>query len=141
MTESRTCRAYSISASDIAREKERVAGNVEEMDIARVMVLGELELRELDSRDVQLKILAVSAEHNIAHAALADTIDIADARGGRIYPGNSAVAEVMRTGPEVTRFKVGDVVLTHAARVWPRSLGACSTTPSCTDGVPPVASG
>ena len=41
-------------------------------------------------RDVQLKILAASAEHNIDHAALADTVNIAEARGGKIYPGNSA---------------------------------------------------
>ena len=40
-------------------------------------------------------------------------MNIAKARGGKIYPGNSAVAEVTETGAEVSRFKAGDIVLTH----------------------------
>ena len=43
----------------------------------------------------------------------ADTDSIAAARGGKIYPGNSAVGEVLAVGAEVKRFKPGDIVLTH----------------------------
>jgi NADPH:quinone reductase-like Zn-dependent oxidoreductase len=78
-----------------------------------VIRLDELELRPLGPRDVRLRILAVSAEHNVDHAALADTMNIAEARGGKIYPGNSAVAEVTAVGSEVKRFRAGDVVVTH----------------------------
>jgi NADPH:quinone reductase-like Zn-dependent oxidoreductase len=63
--------------------------------------------------DVHLRILVVSAEHNVDHAALADTVNIAELRGGKIYPGNSAVGEVIGVGADVQKFKVGDIVLTH----------------------------
>ena len=62
---------------------------------------------------MKLRILAVSAEHNVDHAALADTMNIAEVRGGKIFPGNSAVGEVIAIGPAVKKFKVGDIVLTH----------------------------
>ena len=62
---------------------------------------------------MHLRILAVSGEHNVDHAVLADTDGIAAARGGKIYPGNSAVGEVLAVGAEVKRFKPGDIVLTH----------------------------
>ncbi len=106
-------RAYSISAEDIARERERVAGDLEKFDVSNIIRLDELELPGLGSRDVLLRILAVSAEHNVDHAALADTVIIAEARGGKIFPGNSAVGEVLEVGPDVQRFKPGDVVVTH----------------------------
>ena len=61
-----------------------------------------VELPKMGPRDVHLRILAVSAEHNIDHAALADTVNIAELRGGKIYPGNSAVGEVTKVGAEVT---------------------------------------
>ena len=94
-------------------------------------------MREVGPGDVHLKILAVSGEHNVDHAALADTVNIAEARGGIIYPGNSAVGEVLSVGKDVTRFKAGDVVLTHCngepddygypKRIWaydqPESIG------------------
>ena len=106
-------RAYSISAEAIAAERERVRDDLSAFDIARVVKLDDLELRDIGQNDVHLKILAVSAEHNVDHAALADTVNIVEARGGKIYPGNSAVGEVLATGEGVTRFKPGDVVLTH----------------------------
>ncbi|MEN8184003.1 MAG: hypothetical protein ABFS46_15865 [Myxococcota bacterium] len=106
-------RAYSINADDIAKERERVGGEVEQVDVSRVIKLDTLELRPMGPRDVHLRILAASAEHNVDHAALADTVNIAESRGGKIYPGNSAVGEVLAAGEEVGGFKKGDVVLTH----------------------------
>ena len=106
-------RAFSISTDSIAAERARVAGDLEKFDISRVVKLDTLELRPLGPTDVHLRILAVSGEHNINHAALADTVNIADLRGGKIYPGNSAVGEVVAIGEQVTKFAVGDVVVTH----------------------------
>jgi crotonyl-CoA carboxylase/reductase len=106
-------RAYSISADDVAKERARTGGDYDKVDAANVFKLDELSLRDLGTRDVRLKILAASAEHNIDHAVLADTVNITEARGGKMYPGNSAVGEVIQVGSEVKRFKVGDVVITH----------------------------
>jgi NADPH:quinone reductase-like Zn-dependent oxidoreductase len=109
----RTVRAYCITTEAVAREKERVGGDTDEMDVSNVIELDKLELRDVGPNDVHVRILAVSGEHNVDHAALADTVNIAEARGGRIYPGNSAVGEVLDVGDAVTDFKAGDVVLTH----------------------------
>ncbi len=87
--------AFAITAEAIAEERKRVGDDLEKVDVSRIIALDEIELPELGSRDVHLRILAVSAEHNVDHAALADTRNIAEARGGKIYPGNSAVAEVV----------------------------------------------
>ncbi len=106
-------RAYSISATDIAAERARVGGDFEQFDVSRVVKLDELALRPVGPRDVHLRILAVSGEHNIDHAALADTVNIAELRGGKIFPGNSAVGEVVGVGTDVTSVEVGDVVVTH----------------------------
>jgi crotonyl-CoA carboxylase/reductase len=106
-------RAYSITAEAIAAERARVDDDLDRVDIASVIALDEIELPDLKQRDVKIRVLVVSAEHNIAHAALADTVNITDMRGGRIFPGNSAVGEVVEVGSDVTRFKVGDIVLTH----------------------------
>ena len=105
--------AYSISSESIATEHGRVNGDMDKFDIANVVKADDLELPAVGDRDVHLKILAVSAEHNLSHAALADTMNIAEARGGKIYPGNSAVGEVLSTGSSVTKFKPGDIVVTH----------------------------
>ena len=91
-------RAYSIKGEDVDAERVRVDQDLDQVDISRVVVLDELELRSLGPRDVRLKILAVSAEHNLAHAALADTVHISELRGGKIYPGNSALGEVVEVG-------------------------------------------
>ena len=106
-------RAYAITAEAIATERTRVDDDLDRVDIASVIALDELALPDLQPRDVKLRILAVSAEHNIAHAALADTVNITDMRGGKIYPGNSALGEVSAVGSEVTKFKTGDIVVTH----------------------------
>jgi len=133
----RTVRAYCITAESVARERERVGGDVDQMDVSHVIELDKLELPELGANDVHLRILAVSAEHNVDHAALADTVNIAELRGGRIYPGNSAVGEVLEAGPAVQGFAPGDVVVTHCngdpdqfgfpLRIWaydqPESIG------------------
>ena len=65
-------RAYSISVEDVNAERERVNQDESQMDISRVVKMDELELSDVGRQDVRLKILAVSGEHNIAHAALAD---------------------------------------------------------------------
>jgi crotonyl-CoA carboxylase/reductase len=106
-------KAYAITAEAIAAESARVGGDLEKFDVSRVIALDSLELRDMGPRDVHLRILAVSAEHNVDHAALADTMNIAEFRGGKIYPGNSAVGEVLAVGRDVTRFKPGDIVITH----------------------------
>jgi NADPH:quinone reductase-like Zn-dependent oxidoreductase len=112
-TEAPMPRAFSISAESIAAERERVAGDPDRFDISRVLRLDEVELRSMGPDDVRLRILAVSCEHNINHAALADTVNIAEIRGGKIYPGNSALGEVVEVGERVSKFKCGDVVITH----------------------------
>jgi crotonyl-CoA carboxylase/reductase len=130
-------RAFSINAADIAAEQKRTGGDHDKFDFANVLKLDTLELRPMGARDVHLRILAVSAEHNVDHAILADTVNIAEARGGKIYPGNSAVGEVLAVGSEVTTVKPGDVVVTHCngepdiygfpLRIWaydqPESIG------------------
>ncbi|HEY8119958.1 MAG TPA: hypothetical protein VII78_01470 [Myxococcota bacterium] len=105
--------AYSISASAVAAEKARSGGDLARVDISRVLALDTLELRPIGPGDVHVRILAVSAEHNIDHAATADTGNPAETRGGKIYPGNSATVEVLAVGANVTRFKAGDVAITH----------------------------
>jgi len=129
--------AYAITAEAIQAERRRVNDDLNAFDAANVIKLDELELRRIGPRDVHLRILAVSVEHNIDHAVLADTVNIAQLRGGKIYPGNSAVGEVVEVGDQVTRFKAGDVVITHCngepdiygypARIWaydqPESIG------------------
>ncbi len=130
-------RAYSIAAADIVTEKERVKGDFSKFEFGNVIKLDQLELRKLGPGDVRLRILAASGEHNVDHAVLADTDSIAQARGGKIYPGNSAVGEVLEVGGAVTRFKPGDIALTHCngqpdaygfpLRIWaydqPESIG------------------
>ncbi len=106
-------RSYSIHVDDIATERDRVGGDLSEVDVSRVIQLDDLELRDVGPTDVRFKVLAVSAEHNISHAALADTIYVAEARGGKIFPGNSALGEVIEIGERVEKFSVGDIVITH----------------------------
>lgn len=128
-------RQYFITAEAIAKEKER-AGTA--FDVSRILQLDpEFRLREMGPKDVELKIRYFSLEHNVDHALSADTINIAETRGGRIYPGNSAVGEVVAVGAQVTRFKPGDIVITHCngepdangypLRIWaydqPESIG------------------
>ncbi len=105
--------AFAITAEAIAEERKRVGDDLSKFDLARVIRLDELELPKVGPRDVHLKILAVAVEHNVDHAAIADTTNIAEARGGKIYPGNSAVGEVLSVGSDVENVAPGDVVLTH----------------------------
>lgn len=130
-------RAYAITAEAIAAERRRVDNDLRRFDASRVLQLDELRLRPMGPRDVHLRILTVSLEHNVDHAVLADTVNIAELRGGKIYPGNSAVGEVLAVGSEVTRFAPGDIVVTHCngepdiygypLRIWaydqPESIG------------------
>jgi len=105
--------AYFISAAAVAAEKARVGGDPAKVDVSRVLALDTLELRPAGPSDVHVRVLAVSAEHNIDHASTADTINIAEARGGKMVPGNSMTGEVLAVGANVTKFKPGDIVITH----------------------------
>lgn len=130
-------RAYAITTAAIAAERKRVNDDFDQFDGSRVIALDQLELRPVGPRDVRLRILAASLEHNVDHAVLADTVNIAELRGGKIYPGNSALGEVVEVGGQVTRFKPGDIVVTHCngepdiygypLRIWaydqPESIG------------------
>jgi len=132
-----TTRGYSISASDIAAEQRRVGDDTNAFDVGRILKMDTLTLPPLGPGDVRLRILAFSMEHNLDHAATADTINIAELRGGKMYPGNSAVGEVVEVGSGVKRFRVGDIALTHClgeedaygypSRIWaydkPDSIG------------------
>ena len=106
-------RAYSITADAIASERSRIAGDLSRFDASRVIEMDQSILDEMGSRGVHLRILAFSLEHNVSHAILADTVNITKLRGGKIYPGNSAVGEVLAVGERVTRFRPGDIVVTH----------------------------
>jgi NADPH:quinone reductase-like Zn-dependent oxidoreductase len=106
-------RSFAITAEAIAVETERVGGDLEKFDVGNVIRLDELELAEVGPNEVKLKILAVSAEHNVDHAATADTVNITELRGGKIFPGNSALGEVVEVGDRVTRFSPGDIAITH----------------------------
>ena len=118
-------RAFSISAADIAAESKRTGGDHDKFDFANVLKLDTVELRPVGPGDVHLKILAVSAEHNVDHAILADTINIAEARGGKIYPGNSALGEVLAVGA-----RSGSAAISQ--RLSPQSIGALITCHSPT---------
>lgn len=107
-------KAYSITSEAIAAERSRVGSDLSQFDPARVICLDEVTLRPMAPSDVHIRILAIAVEHNVDHAASADTINITEMRGGKIYPGNSAVAEVLAVGPDVRRFRPGDIVVTHA---------------------------
>ncbi len=128
-------RAYSIRVEDVQAERERVDQQLDQVDVSRVVKMDELELPEVGPRDVRLRILAVSAEHNVDHAALADTVNIAELRGGKIYPGNSAVGEVIEVGSEVQKFKSGQIVATHCNGLpdrfgYPKAIWAYDTPDS-----------
>jgi len=130
-------KAYAITTDAVAAETARAGGDTSKIDVSKVLTLDDLELRDLGPTDVKMRVLAVSAEHNISHAATADTVNIAEARGGKMYPGNSAVGEVLEVGSAVTKFSAGDVVVTHCngepdehgfpLRIWaydqPESIG------------------
>ncbi|MBM4267513.1 MAG: zinc-binding dehydrogenase [Deltaproteobacteria bacterium] len=106
-------RAYAITADAVAAERARVNDDLDQVDISRVVQLDSLELPKMGPNDVHLRILAASGEHNVDHAALADTVNIAQLRGGKMYPGNSALGEVVSVGENVTRLKPGDIAITH----------------------------
>ncbi|WAC73171.1 zinc-binding dehydrogenase [Roseateles sp. SL47] len=106
-------RAYSVSAEDIAHESERVRGDHDKFDLTRTIRLDRLTLPACGATQVRMRVLAVSAEHNVVHAAIGHPINISAARGGKLFVGNSAVGEVVETGSDVQRFRAGDIVLTH----------------------------
>ena len=106
--------AYSIRADAIAREKERVGGDLAKFDVANVIALDTLELRPVGPKDVHLRILAVSAEHNIDHASTADTVQHRRrAAAARSTRATRPPARCSRSARCVTKFQPGDIVITH----------------------------
>ena len=74
-------RAYAITAEAIQREKSRSGGEASKFDVSRILELCDLELPPLGPHDVKLWVIAVSAEHNVLHALLADMVDIVKQHG------------------------------------------------------------
>ena len=62
-------RSYSITTDSISEEQARVGADSSDFDISRVIRLETVEIPEVGPQQVRLKILAVSAEHNVDHAA------------------------------------------------------------------------
>lgn len=104
-------RSFAIESRAIHEELSRVDGDRTKFEFERVVKLEPISFPPEGAHDVRVRILAVSVEHNVVHAALADPIDIAAMRGGKMFPGNSFVGEVLEVGSEVTAFAPGDLVL------------------------------
>lgn len=105
-----------MTSDAIAAERSRVGGDPEKFDFARVLKIQDFALPGLGESGVRIRVLVASLEHNVLHAALADTVDIAMRRGGSMVPGNCFVGEVVETGATVTRFRPGDVVVAGVPR-------------------------
>jgi NADPH:quinone reductase-like Zn-dependent oxidoreductase len=112
-TEMRTTSCYAVTSDAIDRERNRPGIQDGRIDLSRVIHLCDRPLSPVGPHDVELEILAVSAEHNVAHAALGDTDGIVEKQGGQMYPGNSAVGLVVDVGRDVEGFAPGDIVQTH----------------------------
>jgi NADPH:quinone reductase-like Zn-dependent oxidoreductase len=133
-------KAYEISVESIARERER-AGSHERMRATNALVRTTIQLRDLGEDDCLVEVLFVAAEHNILHAALGSPVNIAEARGGSLVPGNCAVFRVLKVGDRVIRWKEGDIAISHCngepdsfglpLRIWgydmPHSVGWYAT--------------
>jgi len=104
-------KAWILRAGEIEREWRRVDGDAQRFEIPRVLSLEERELPAPAPRQVRVRVLAASIEHNVLHAALADTVDIVRLRGGEMCPGNSFTGEVLETGAAVSAFRPGDIVI------------------------------
>ncbi len=112
---------------NVAAEKARVGGDPAKVEVARVFALDTLELLPVGPNDGHLRSLAVSAKHNIDHAATADTINIAEARGGKMFTGNSATVARDRSPrpPCPARPRPSGRVLSRAGRRSSPSARAC----------------
>jgi NADPH:quinone reductase-like Zn-dependent oxidoreductase len=104
-------RAYCITEAAIEAERARSGGDPARFDVARVVELEEVERASLPADGVRVRVLAVSVEHNVVHAALADTVNIVRLRGGKICPGNTFIGEVIETGPQAVQHRAGDIVI------------------------------
>ena len=91
-------RAFSISSESIAKERERVGGDMSKFDISRVVQLDELVLpRARPVRRAAAHPRGVGRAQRRPRGARRH-VNIAEVRGGKIYPGNSAVGEVIAVG-------------------------------------------
>jgi NADPH:quinone reductase-like Zn-dependent oxidoreductase len=118
MHSERLVRVYALSTTAINDEWKRVGGSREAFDVRRVLRAEEVDAQPLGESDVRVRVLIVSAEYNVVHAALADVVDIAAAHGGKHYPGNSFLGEVVEVGPHVSNVRPGDVVVPSGTSVY-----------------------
>lgn len=130
--------AYCLTSEAIEEEQRRSGHSLAAADVSRVIRPERVELPSPGRGEVRVAVLAASVEHNVLHAALADTVDIVALRGGRMIPGNSFVGEVIEVGAEVGAYRAGDIVVNglnphndrfgYPVRMWgfddPRSGGA-----------------
>ena len=65
-------RAYAITADAIATERARVNDDLSRIDISKIIQMDTLTLPAMSPREVKFRTLAVSAEHNLTHAATAE---------------------------------------------------------------------
>jgi len=118
MYSERRVRAYTLSTTDIADEWKRVGNSRDAFDVRRVLRAEQIDAQSLGEKDVRVRVLIVSAEYNVVHAALADVVDIAAAHGGKHYPGNSFLGEVIEVGAHVSNVRLGDVVVPSGTSVY-----------------------
>jgi len=109
-------KAYILSRERIDAERSRSVGDPAKVDFQRLLSLEERDVPAPGAESVRVRILAASVEHNVLHAALADTIDIVSLRGGSLCPGNCFIAEVLEVGSRVRDHRPGDIVLSAGTR-------------------------
>ena len=106
--------AYSITADAIAAEKERVGGDLAKFDIANVRHARHARAAAARRRRTCTCASSPSPPSTTSTTPRPRTPSTSpDRRGGKIYPGNSAIGEVLAVGALVTKFKPGDIVITH----------------------------
>ena len=101
-------RAFSITADAVAAERKRVNDDLtRSTSLASPSRWTGSALRELgpETSSSASYTGAVPKRPIADHAALADTVNITQLAAVKIYPGNSALGEVLAVGREVKRFR------------------------------------
>jgi len=85
----------------------------------------QIDRREVTARDVEIDILFCGVCHSDLHTARNEW-------GGTLYPnvpGHEIIGKVSKTGPDVTKYKVGDLVGVGCL------VDSCRTCDSCREGL------